>query len=233
MKYCFEGPKFEGCACHTYQFGCCPDGVTIQQGPHGYGCHCAQTKYKCCSDGVTAAQGENFAGCTCATSRYGCCPDGVNDAQGPQFDGCDDIPSTPQKACSVTKDGGNCTDYTVKYFFDMEYGGCSRFWYSGCGGNENRFETIDDCKNTCEQPPSSKDACKLPKIHGPCTGYYKKYYYDSDRNICSEFIYGGCLGNTNRFETLEECKQSCFVDESLRKIIFISKHSFCVVITKN
>lgn len=216
IRNLFTGQNYDGCECHTYQFGCCPDGATIQKGPHGYGCHCAQTEFKCCSDGVTAAKGENFEGCTCATSRYGCCPDGVTDAQGSQFDGCENIPTIPQKACSINKDGGTCSNYTVKYFFDMEYGGCSRFWYSGCGGNDNRFETLEECKGTCEAP-SGKDACKVPKIHGPCNGEYQKYYYDSDRNICSAFIYGGCLGNTNKFETIQECQSLCVVDESLRK----------------
>lgn len=164
------------------------------------------------------AIGENFEGCTCATSKYGCCPDGVNDAQGSKFDGCEDIPTAPQRACSAVKDPGTCSNYTVKFFFDMEYGGCSRFWYSGCGGNANRFDNIDDCNNTC-QNPKGKDACKVPSIHGPCTGYFQKYYYDSDRNICSPFVWGGCLGNTNRFETLDDCQKQCVVDETLRKNI--------------
>lgn len=106
----------------------------------------------------------------------------------------------------------------------MDYGGCSRFWYSGCEGNENRFETNEECHSTCVQP-SGKDVCKLQKHHGPCTAYLQKYYYDSDRNICSPFIYGGCLGNENRFETLKECQQQCVVDESLRKWWHLSEKS--------
>lgn len=34
----------------------------------------------------------------------------------------------------------------------MEYGGCSRFWYGGCEGNDNRFKSQDDCKRTCVSP---------------------------------------------------------------------------------
>lgn len=62
------------------------------------------------------------------------------------------------------------------------------------------------------------DKCLLPKVKGPCNGYYTSYYYDSDRNSCSQFIYGGCLGNNNRFETVEECQKECVRDESLREL---------------
>ncbi|XP_058811937.1 papilin isoform X2 [Topomyia yanbarensis] len=209
-----EGPNFEGCPCHAFQFGCCPDGVTPSKGPHNHGCHCSYSEFKCCSDGQTPAQGANFEGCTCATSKYGCCHDGVTEAQGTKFEGCELVPESPQKACVLKKDMGTCHNYTVKYFFDVEYGGCGRFWYGGCGGNKNRFDSAEECKDVCEAP-AGKDVCQLPKITGPCTGYYPMWYYDTDRNQCSQFTYGGCLGNANRFETIDDCKASCVVDESL------------------
>ncbi|XP_055525400.1 papilin isoform X2 [Wyeomyia smithii] len=209
-----QGPNFEGCPCHAFQFGCCPDGVTPAKGPHNHGCHCSYSEFKCCSDGQTPAQGENFEGCTCATSKYGCCPDGVNEAQGTKFEGCEVVPESPQKACVLKKDMGPCHNYTVKYFFDVEYGGCGRFWYGGCDGNKNRFDTTEECRDVCETP-EGKDKCQLPKISGPCTGYYPMWYYDADRNMCTQFTYGGCLGNANRFETVDECKASCVVDEAM------------------
>lgn len=227
------GEAYDGCPCHAYQFGCCPDGVTVATGPHNQGCHCTSSEFKCCSDNITPAKGSNFEGCSCATSQYGCCPNGVTEAKGNNFEECEDkIPESPQKACSLTRDMGTCSDnYTVKYFFDSEYGGCSRFWYGGCGGNKNRFESEGECKETCVEP-SGKDVCHLPKIHGPCTGYYPMWHYDSDRNTCTQFIYGGCLGNTNRFEKIEDCQAQCVVDDKIRKQfphfpeIFIKKFSF-------
>lgn len=213
------GDKYEGCPCHSYQFGCCPDGVTVATGPHNQGCHCSQSVFKCCPDNATPATGPNFEGCTCASSKYGCCPDGTTDAQGENFDGCHEIiPESSQKACSLKKDMGTCSDnYTVKYFFDSEYGGCSRFWYGGCGGNKNRFDSEAECKETCVEPVG-KDICQLPMIQGPCTGYYPVWHYDTDRNTCTQFIYGGCLGNANRFEKLEDCQAQCARDEKIRKL---------------
>lgn len=116
------------------------------------GCGCENTEYKCCSDGRTPAKGPNFAGCTCDASQFGCCPDGVEEAQGENFEGCFTVPSMPGAACGLPKDRGSCRDFTVKWFYDTDYGGCSRFWYGGCDGNENRFKTQEECKEICVQP---------------------------------------------------------------------------------
>lgn len=58
--------------------------------------------------------------------------------------------------------------------------------------------------------------CNLPKIAGPCEGYYPTWYFDAERGQCGQFIYGGCLGNANRFKTREECNSQC-VPELLGK----------------
>lgn len=55
--------------------------------------------------------------------------------------------------CIIDKDRGSCRDFKVKWFFDMEYGGCSRFWYGGCEGNDNRFSSQEECKQKCVEPP--------------------------------------------------------------------------------
>lgn len=56
------------------------------------------------------------------------------------------------EVCSLDKDRGSCRNFTVKWFFDMEYGGCSRFWYGGCDGNDNRFASQEECKAHCVEP---------------------------------------------------------------------------------
>ncbi|VDN20225.1 unnamed protein product [Dibothriocephalus latus] len=39
--------------------------------------------------------------------------------------------------------------------------------------------------------------------------YFRMYGYNSTSGHCEQFIYGGCGGNDNRFESLEECKDKC------------------------
>jgi len=59
------------------------------------------------------------------------------------------------------------------------------------------------------------DVCYLPKSVGPCEGYYPTWYYDQDRKQCAQFVYGGCLGNNNKFQTREECEHLCVIPDTL------------------
>ncbi|XP_050294454.1 papilin isoform X2 [Anthonomus grandis grandis] len=208
-----SGPNFEGCPCHTFQFGCCPDGVTVAEGPQQQGCDCRLSEFGCCSDEVTAATGPEGAGCSCAQTKYGCCLDGVSEAKGDNFAGCEEIPVDRQGACSLPNIRGPCRNFTVKWFYDIKYGGCSRFWYGGCDGNENRFKTKEECEGVCVKPQGI-ERCNLPKVNGSCDGYFLKWYYDKEMRQCSQFAYSGCLGNDNKFDTREECAELCSKDVS-------------------
>ncbi|KAM4735979.1 collagen alpha-6(VI) chain isoform 2-T3 [Anableps anableps] len=52
-------------------------------------------------------------------------------------------------ACLLRQDPGSCQEYSMKWFFDTVQNQCSRFWYGGCDGNANRFETREECENLC------------------------------------------------------------------------------------
>lgn len=51
--------------------------------------------------------------------------------------------------------------------------------------------------------------CTLPPVRGNCEALHKKYYFDTGSGRCREFTYGGCGGNSNRFDTLDECRRIC------------------------
>ena len=46
-------------------------------------------------------------------------------------------------------------------------------------------------------------------VTGPCEAYIPSWFYNKDSKRCEEFIYGGCFGNQNRFETKEACEERC------------------------
>ncbi|XP_077986013.1 isoinhibitor K-like [Glandiceps talaboti] len=51
--------------------------------------------------------------------------------------------------------------------------------------------------------------CTLAKDGGPCFASFRRYYYDNDNGQCKELVYGGCLGNDNRFDSQSDCLAEC------------------------
>ncbi|XP_051503354.1 collagen alpha-6(VI) chain [Myxocyprinus asiaticus] len=60
-----------------------------------------------------------------------------------------DDPTIDEDVCQLDYDAGTCSNFSVKWYFSMYSGECVQFWYGGCGGNNNRFNTQDDCELHC------------------------------------------------------------------------------------
>ncbi|XP_059133895.1 collagen alpha-3(VI) chain [Peromyscus eremicus] len=56
---------------------------------------------------------------------------------------------TKTDICKLTKDGGTCDQFKLLWYYDLKERGCKRFWYGGCGGNENRFKSQEECEKMC------------------------------------------------------------------------------------
>ncbi|XP_060684128.1 collagen alpha-3(VI) chain-like [Hemiscyllium ocellatum] len=127
--------------------------------------------------------------------------------------------------CMLDFDAGSqCLEYSAKWFFDSKNNICTQFWYGGCDGNGNRFDTEAECITECtktileenipEPKPagitlSVKDICQLRRDEGNCRNFSLKWYYDVKTKTCTRFWYGGCNGNANRFNTQDECTKAC------------------------
>ncbi|XP_052248054.1 carboxypeptidase inhibitor SmCI-like [Dreissena polymorpha] len=105
------------------------------------------------------------------------------------------------KVCSLKPDSGNCFA-AFRNWYHVK-GVCKEFIYGGCGGNRNNFQTREECERKCV-------VCNLPSETGPCRMRLERWFYDN--GVCKKFVYGGCAGNDNRFETLNACQRACTIE---------------------
>lgn len=97
----------------------------------------------------------------------------------------------------------------------------SKLWNTDCDlsfFSENRkkshiFKTriLDDNFNFDYQHDFCFKAslCREPQDVGPCSDYTVRWWYNRATYQCQQFVYGGCLGNGNNFETELACLQRC------------------------
>ncbi|XP_063871198.1 mucin-2-like isoform X2 [Scylla paramamosain] len=141
------------------------------------------------------------------------------------------IPGTSQTGlpahCFLPPDAGHCQNTTIRYYYDPLTRMCRSFSYNGCGGNLNNFLNEEWCSASCQgSVPATKvttevttkvttDAAKPPALCyqdfeiGTCFETLWRWYYDQTRRSCQPFMYGGCYGNDNNFESKEECEAVC------------------------
>ena len=73
------------------------------------------------SPGNSTADGDNFMGCG----------DQELPEAPPEVGNDERASMEPRQVCGMPKDRGPERDFVVRWAFDMEYGGCSRFWWGG------------------------------------------------------------------------------------------------------
>ncbi|KFD56213.1 hypothetical protein M514_02991 [Trichuris suis] len=117
--------------------------------------------------------------------------------------------SLDDEVCHENKDPGQCKAAIDRWYYDEDKKECLQFKFGGCGGNGNRFRTKETCESRCNVATEPKSICHQPKDRGPCHRAMLRWYYDPKHNICRVFLYGGCEGNSNNFETEKQCDQTC------------------------
>ncbi|XP_075818980.1 eppin-like [Microtus pennsylvanicus] len=64
-----------------------------------------------------------------------------------------------------------------------------------------------NCGKKCLDP--QQDICSLPKDSGYCLAYFPRWFYNKENSTCQLFIYGGCQGNNNNFQSQSLCQNVC------------------------
>ncbi|KRX41539.1 Uncharacterized protein T05_4724 [Trichinella murrelli] len=122
--------------------------------------------YKC----VSVTNGENF-----------CCPDRSKMKQNTKFhiNYCDTVKDL---VCNMPLNPGfscNSAEQSEMFFYDFSSKACLKFKYDGCGGNLNRFHTLQSCQSFClsmlcpvGDPLSTNGEVKRCKTDHECSSEY-------------------------------------------------------------
>lgn len=60
----------------------------------------------------------------------------------------------------------------------------------------------------CDKDDPLDESCLLVPDSGLCQAAFPRFYYNSETEKCTQFLWGGC-GGVVPFETLAECKKAC------------------------
>lgn len=74
--------------------------------------------------------------------------------------------------CQLPAETGNCANYVDRWYYDTLEKTCRQFYYGGCGGNRNNFETQQTCQERCEQKlvnETRPESVTQPSIHSEAT----------------------------------------------------------------
>lgn len=123
---------------------------------------------------------------------------------------------------------GPCRAAIPRWYYDAKTKSCTEFLFGGCEGNLNNHETEERCKEICSvfisdeksneivsankrmaETSSFQEFCALKPDTGPCRAAFPRWYYDTEKKMCSKFVFGGCMGNKNNHLSEEACMDKC------------------------
>ena len=93
--------------------------------------------------------------------------------------------------CALHYNPGPCREFSVLWHFDPIEGRCKDFLYGGCGGNENRFLTREDCKRECATEPGRWRICCARLVLGeerPFLKYFQFVWFLISSSGCPAII---------------------------------------------
>ncbi|XP_009075771.1 PREDICTED: tissue factor pathway inhibitor-like, partial [Acanthisitta chloris] len=80
--------------------------------------------------------------------------------------------------------------------------------YDSMYEEEEDYDEISEM-DSLEKLTVDAEPCSLPLDEGDCQRYTLRWYYNQRVTECRPFVYSGCQGNLNRFDSKEECELHC------------------------
>lgn len=113
--------------------------------------------------------------------------------------------------CNHWPDRGTCElNFHVKWYYDRYDHRCRRFFYGGCEGNDNRFNSLEECSSQCHyEEPTNRDRCFQPHDPGHCHSDIERWFFDQDKKQCVCSWWSGCGGNSNIYYSYNHCMLIC------------------------
>ncbi|RVE49236.1 hypothetical protein evm_006128 [Chilo suppressalis] len=96
--------------------------------------------------------------------------------------------ATRHKSCFLRPDTGPCRADIIQWYFDVKQRKCYRFFWGGCQGNGNRFESKHECLQSCFLNKTTMinpipNFCSLAFDYGNCFGFFNRWTWDTFSNV--------------------------------------------------
>ncbi|CAD6196433.1 unnamed protein product [Caenorhabditis auriculariae] len=105
--------------------------------------------------------------------------------------------------CLLEADQGHCADERKGqwwYFFNSDSGECEKFFFYGCGGNDNKFYSLHMCRKVCGERLSPQIACDQCDVRTSFCKSHGKFNYTCECRVGYEANqYGECVD-------IDECR---------------------------
>ncbi|XP_074140708.1 tissue factor pathway inhibitor 2 [Sminthopsis crassicaudata] len=115
----------------------------------------------------------------------------------------------PPARCLLPPDEGPCRALIPSFYYDRQLQKCRPFIYGGCEGNDNIFDTQDDCQEACGWIPRVPKICRQEVNGTEPVGHREQYFFNLSSMACERLLLGGARGSHNRFPDAAACESFC------------------------
>ncbi|XP_068928376.1 kunitz-type protease inhibitor 3 [Petaurus breviceps papuanus] len=88
---------------------------------------------------------------------------------------------------------------------------CFALSLAGISSSEKLLDRVNSLENLSRLVPS---LCLLPPVRGNCNSHIHRYFYNATSHTCQAFVYSGCNGNGNNFDSVQCCLKTCRLNKN-------------------